>query len=64
MIAIAESLSNGIPFLRVDLYNINEQIYFGETTFFPAGGIGKFTDEAWDKKLGTFIDLTELKNER
>lgn len=38
MFDIAGKLSNGIPFLRVDLYCINGHPYFGETTFFPASG--------------------------
>lgn len=38
MFEIAGKLSKGIPFLRVDLYCINERPYFGETTFFPASG--------------------------
>lgn len=38
MFEIAGKLSEGIPFLRVDLYCINERPYFGETTFFPASG--------------------------
>lgn len=38
MFEIAGRLSEGIPFLRVDLYCINDRPYFGETTFFPASG--------------------------
>lgn len=38
MFEIAGKLSEGIPFLRVDLYYINGRPYFGETTFFPASG--------------------------
>lgn len=38
MFEIAGKLSEGIPFLRVDLYCINERPYFGETTFYPASG--------------------------
>ena len=57
MIEIAERLSRGLPFLRVDLYNMNGHIYFGELTFFPNSGMGAFTDEAWDKRLGDWISL-------
>lgn len=57
MVVIAEKLSSGIPFLRVDLYNINDIIFFGETTFFPAGGMGDFTDSSWDERLGSWINL-------
>lgn len=62
MIALAEKLSKGLPFLRVDFYNINGKIFFGELTFFPAGGMGKFEPEEWDYKLGNWIKLgTALK---
>ena len=57
MIAFAEELSKGIPFLRVDFYDVNEQIYFGELTFFPASGMGTFVDEKWDIKLGQWVEL-------
>ena len=38
MFAIAEKLSKDIPFLRVDLYYVDNQIYFGEMTFYPNSG--------------------------
>lgn len=57
MFSIAEKISAGHPFLRVDLYNIEGKIYFGETTFFPAGGMGRFTEDVWDKTLGSWINL-------
>ena len=59
MVEMAELLSNGIPFLRVDFYVVNNCIYFGELTFFPATGMGKWTEEEWDKKLGDWIILPE-----
>lgn len=61
MIALSEKLSRGIPFLRVDFYNINGMIFFGELTFFPASGIGKFTPEEWDNTLGSWLDLSKVK---
>lgn len=57
MISLAERLSEGHPFLRVDLYNVSGKIYFGETTFYPAGGVGSFTPEEWDLKLGDYLRL-------
>ena len=57
MIAIAEKLSDGFKFLRVDLYNVNGKIYFGELTFYPAAGIGAFEPKEWDEKLGTLLKL-------
>lgn len=61
MVVLAEKLSKKIPFVRVDFYNINQQIYFGEMTFFPAGGMGEFTSDEWDNKIGSWLKLP-LKN--
>ena len=58
MIAIAEQLSDGFKFLRVDLYNVKGKIYFGELTFYPASGIGAFVPKCWDEKLGTFLTMS------
>lgn len=55
MIELAEKLSQGIPFIRVDFYEINGQIYFGELTFFPGSGYEEFTPEKWDYILGEWI---------
>ena len=60
MIAIAEALSQGIDFLRVDLYNVNRSIFFGETTFYPNSGFGKFTPEKWDMKIGQLLHLPNI----
>lgn len=57
MVKIAELVAKDKSFLRVDFYYVNGKIYVGEVTFFPAGGMGKFTDEAWDDKLGEWIKL-------
>ncbi len=59
MIEIVETLSKDIPFARIDLYNTNGKIYFGEITFFPAAGMGKFEPEEWDEKLGNWIRLNK-----
>ena len=57
MVDIVEKLSKNIPFARIDLYNVQGKIYFGEITFFPASGLGKFIPEEWDYKLGELISL-------
>lgn len=57
MIKMAECLSYGHPFLRVDFYDVNGHIYFGELTFFPASGLERFTSEEWDEKLGSWMSL-------
>lgn len=58
MVRLAEKLSNDIPFLRVDFYEIENKVYFGELTFFPEGGFGEFNPPDWDYKFGELIDLT------
>jgi len=58
MQAFAEDLANGEPFLRVDFYEVNGKIYFGELTFFPASGFGAFYPEEWDEKLGDYLQLS------
>lgn len=57
MIKIAEKLSEGIPHIRVDLYNINGEIYFGELTFFHGSGLEKFDPEDWGEKFGSWLAL-------
>ena len=61
MIEYAEKLSRGIPFLRVDFYNVNGKIYFGELTFYPASGFGKFTSEEGNLALGEKLKLPEVR---
>lgn len=58
MLKIAEKLSEGHAFLRVDLYEIQGDIYFSELTFSPCSGMMPFTKEEWNNKLGDMIDLT------
>lgn len=53
----AEKLAKGIPFVRIDLYEISGQVYFGEYTFFPAGGFGRFEPECWNKTMGDLIPI-------
>lgn len=57
MVELSEKLSQNIPFLRVDFYEINGKIYFGELTFFPGSGMEEFAPDEWDKKLGDFLIL-------
>lgn len=59
MIELAGKLSKEFPCVRVDFYNINGQIYFGEYTFFPSGGALPFTPNEYDKILGDMIELPE-----
>ena len=54
---LAGVLSKGHPHLRVDFYEINGEIYFGELTFFHFGGFVKFEPAEWDKTIGGWIKL-------
>lgn len=63
MLELSEKLSKNIPFVRVDLYEINGKIYFGEFTFYPGSGIEKFTPKEYDKIIGDMIDLTKVKKQ-
>lgn len=54
---ICRKLAVGIPFVRVDLYVTGEKQFFGELTFYPAGGFGKFTPEKYDLILGEMLKI-------
>lgn len=57
MISISEKLARNIPFSRIDLYYANDQVYFGEITFFPASGFEPIIPAEWNDKLGDLIQL-------
>ena len=57
MLEVAEKLSGGLKFVRVDLYEIDGQVYFGEMTFYPGSGMETFKPDEWDYKLGEYIEL-------
>ncbi|WP_291256427.1 ATP-grasp fold amidoligase family protein [Fusobacterium sp.] len=59
---IASRLSQNFDFVRVDLYNIDGEIYFGELTFCPASGFGTFIPEEWNYKFGELWKQKELRN--
>lgn len=56
-------LSNEIPHLRVDWYDINGKLFFGELTFYTQTGMIPFEDEKWDKKLGDYIDIKTMERD-
>lgn len=58
---IAAVLSKPFPMCRVDLYNLDGKIYFGELTFYHGGCCQEITPEEWDKKLGSWINLNSTK---
>ena len=58
---LASKLSKGLPQVRVDFYEVNGKVYFGELTFFHHGGIVPFTPEKWDYTFGSWIKLPKEK---
>lgn len=54
---LAEKLSEGMHHLRVDFYEVNGKVYFGELTFSHWGGLMPFEPESWDKTFGDWIVL-------
>lgn len=54
---MARLLSKDLPQVRVDFYDLNGTVYFGELTFFDSSGFAAFKPETWDKKLGDLIVL-------
>ena len=58
---LAEILSTDIPHLRVDFYEINGKIYFGELTFSHWAGMVPFEPEEYDLILGNWIDIKKIK---
>lgn len=61
MLKCASTLSHGHAFLRVDFYSINGSSKFGEVTFFPESGFGKFEPSSIDEKYGKKIKFTAHK---
>ena len=57
MLEIAENLAKPFPCVRVDLYNINSKIYFGEMTFTSLGGLMDYYTDDFQKMAGSMIDL-------
>ena len=57
MLELSKKLSKNIPFVRVDWYEINGNLYFGELTFYPGSGMEEFNPEIWDEKIGQLIHL-------
>ena len=60
MVKIAEKLSKPFPFVRVDLYDINGTIYFGEMTFTPARGTLILDDDKCDFEMGEWLDISKF----
>lgn len=54
---VAAILSKGMPFVRIDLYELNGKIYFGEYTFYNCGGFRLCEPPEWEQRMGDWIEL-------
>lgn len=59
---LAAKLSEGIPHVRVDFYDINGKIYFGELTFYHWSGMVPFDPQEWDYTFGSWIQLPKVSS--
>lgn len=59
MLNMAEKLSANIPHIRVDLYNTNGVIYFGEFTFCPGSGYEYMRPNEWNNIFGDWLNLPQ-----
>ena len=57
MLLLAAKLSEGHPHLRVDFYDVEGKVYFGEITFFTLSGYNTINPEEWDIKIGSLLQL-------
>jgi len=57
LLQIAEKLAKGFLFMRVDMYCVNEKVYFGEMSFYPGGGGYRIQPEEFDYEMGSWIKL-------
>ena len=60
MASVSKRLSEGVPFLRVDMYCIGNSFYVGELTFYHYGGYIPFNPVEWDLKLGEKLELPDI----
>jgi hypothetical protein len=58
MLAICRTLSEGLGFARIDLYQTDERVCFGEITHYPCAGFGKFDPLEFDRELGAYWDIS------
>lgn len=60
MIRLAEILSKDFPYVRIDFYDVDGKIYFGEVTQHHGGGMGNIRPFEWDEKFGSLIQLPKI----
>lgn len=60
---LAAILAEGTPQLRVDFYEVDGKVYFGEMTFYHCSGMEAFHPEQWDRIFGDWVTLPEPNGE-
>lgn len=63
MITLTETLSTVFPYARVVWYCFDNQLHFGEITFYPASGFKEFTPEKWNTYFGELIDISSFEKD-
>lgn len=63
MINLSEKLAAGIPHVRVDWYDYNGKLLFGEFTFYDSAGFDDFIPDEWNEIIGDWIDLSKVKRD-
>lgn len=61
MLEIASKLSSDLVHARIDLYNIDSHVYFGEITFYDGSGLEKINPQSYDEYLGSLMKLKSTK---
>lgn len=62
MLDLSKILAKDYPHIRVDMYSIKNQVYFGELTFYHGSGFEEFTPESYDELLGSWITLPKKQS--
>ena len=58
---LAEKISVEIPHVRVDFYEVDGRVYFGEMTFYHFSGFTPFEPQEWDYIFGDWLDISIIK---
>ena len=64
MVSLAEKLAKGFPFVRVDFYNLQGRIIFGEMTFYPGDGRQEFKPDRFNEVIGSYLKLPALEGQK
>jgi len=64
MIKIAKLLSKDFHYVRVDMYSIENIVYFGELTFYPGAGLEPFKPVEWDHIFGQWLSIEKMKKSK